>query len=147
MNHTLLKKFLFTIFASFFLLAESFALSKVDIISPSSGVWANKQPLVISTSENAEIFYSTSGTDPAVTGFAYDGPVLIDQTGPVDLRIVAIDDKSNKQEFRISYSVKEEFASEKEVSTFISSLSATPVIQYTSGDVIEMPSSVILSVP
>ncbi len=146
MNHTLLKKFLFTIFASFFLLAESFALSKVDIISPSSGVWANKQPLVISTSENAEIFYSTSGTDPAVTGFAYDGPVLIDQTGPVDLRIVAIDDKSNKQEFRISYSVNEEFASEKEVSTFISSLSSTPVIQYTSGDVIEMPSSVMYKI-
>ncbi len=146
MNHTLLKKFIVTIFTLFFLLSEGFSLSEADIISPSRGVWANKQPLVISTSENAEIFYSTSGTDPAVTGFAYDGPVLIDQTGPIDLRIVAIDDKSNKQEFRISYSVKEEFSNDKDVSSFISSLSATPVIQYTAGDIIEMPSKVMYKI-
>ena len=142
MFRTQLKKRIFEIFFLSALLSSAAALTKADIISPASGVWANKQPLVISAPENAEIYYSTSGTDPAVTGFAYDGPVLIDQTGAVDLRIVAIDEKSNKQEFRISYTVREEFSSNKEISSFISSLSATPVIQYTAGDVIEMPKSV-----
>ena len=142
MFHTQLKKFILVFSALFFLLYDVFALSKADIISPSSGVWANKQPLVISENKNVEIYYSITGTDPAVTGFVYDGPVLIDQTGPVDLRIVAIDEKSNKQEFRISYSVKEELASDKEVSAFISSISATPVLQYTAGDNIELPTTV-----
>ena len=56
MFHTQLKKFILVFSALFFLLYDVFALSKADIISPSGGVWANKQPLVISESKNVEIY-------------------------------------------------------------------------------------------
>jgi hypothetical protein len=60
------------------------------IISPAPGSWVNKQLLVLDTSDGAECFYSYSGSDPLTSGFAYDGPVLIDASGAVSVRIAVV---------------------------------------------------------
>ena len=70
-----MKKFV-TVLAFLFAVCSAFAQR---IISPVPGTWANKQCLVLNTTDGSECFYSYSGTDPLTSGFAYDGPVLIDK--------------------------------------------------------------------
>ena len=41
-------------------------------------------------SEAAEYFYSVDGSSPKEFGFAYDGPVLLDVVGDVELKIVKV---------------------------------------------------------
>ncbi|MCR5606797.1 MAG: chitobiase/beta-hexosaminidase C-terminal domain-containing protein [Treponema sp.] len=100
-----------------------FALTKADIISPVPGTWNNKQPLVISIANyhpDIEIYYTTSGADPYQSGFAYDGPVLLEESGPVNLKIAAIDNSGKRQDFQINYRVQEENISDD---SFIKSIS------------------------
>ncbi len=99
----MLKKLIF----SFAFFCFSFSVFAQRVISPVAGNFCNKQPLVIDVSDGAECFYSLSGTDPLASGFAYDGPVLIDITGRVDVKIAVIKENS-KEEIEISYNVKEE---------------------------------------
>ena len=79
-----MKKFfgiLFTVFCSTLLWAQ------IKIISPVPGTWANKQMLLIDTEDGADYFYSLNGENPEVAGFAYDGPVLIDLTGDITVKV------------------------------------------------------------
>ena len=48
------------------------------IVSPKPGTWVNKQPLVLEVPESCEVFYSFSGSHPMESGFAYDGPVMLE---------------------------------------------------------------------
>ena len=71
----------------FLILCLSYGFSQIKVLSPEEGNWSNMQPLVIDNSDGAEYFYSLNGSDPKTSGFAYDGPVLIDVTGDIELRI------------------------------------------------------------
>lgn len=96
------KKF-FLIFSILF--SASFLFAQ-RVISPVAGNFNNKQVLVIDVSDKAECFYSLSGADPLVSGFAYDGPVLIDSVGQVNVKVTAIRDDL-KEEIEINYNVQE----------------------------------------
>lgn len=68
----------FLLFFSFICVAEE----KIShIISPISGTWANPQPLIIQVPDNCEVYYSLNGTDPLTSGFAYDNPIVLTETG------------------------------------------------------------------
>ena len=72
-----MKKILSAGIVFFFVSFLASAFSEKDIISPARGQWCNQQVLVLDSSSALELYYSFSGTDPFVSGFAYDGPVLI----------------------------------------------------------------------
>ena len=97
------KKLVFT----FFIFSFSVFCFAQRIISPVAGNFCNKQPLVLDVSDGAECFYSLSGTDPLTSGFAYDGPVLIDASGRINLKITAIRGDL-KEEIEINYNVQEQ---------------------------------------
>ncbi|MDR1785234.1 MAG: chitobiase/beta-hexosaminidase C-terminal domain-containing protein, partial [Spirochaetaceae bacterium] len=69
------------------------------VINPRPGIWANEQTLALSVPEGCNVFYSFNGSDPMVSGFAYDGPVALSAQGTVTLRLATVG---------IDYSVKEE---------------------------------------
>lgn len=111
------------------------------IISPVPGTWANKQALVLDTSGGAEYFYSYSGTDPLTSGFAYDGPVLIDATGDVTVRVLYVNGEE-RDELTVSYTVSEyasAFAEGSAEKTFISKVSENPLILYRYGGAVQIP--------
>ena len=74
------------------------------VLSPAEGVWANYQSLVLDLPDGTEAFYSLNGEDPAVSGFAYDGPALLNVSGNVRLLLVIIG-SGGTQRFEIPYTV------------------------------------------
>lgn len=120
------------------------AFSQINVISPVPGQWSNKQKLVIDVQDNAEYFYSLNGEDPKTSGFAYDGPVLIDMTGPVTLRI----QKSGKkdEEVKINYSVSTADAYDTDYSSFINSFLDSGEINYTAGTTLSIPSQLLFTI-
>lgn len=78
------------------------------VISPVPGSWANRQALVVEQSVGTEILYSVDGSDPALSGLAYDGPILLDKSGLVTLRILAIDRNGKRYPSQCIYTVAEE---------------------------------------
>lgn len=86
--------------------AESFH-PEFTVISPVEGVWTNKQPLILDVVDDCEVYYSFTGSDPLSFGFAYDGPVLIDATGKVSLRLAFVSSSGAVYEKHISYTVQE----------------------------------------
>lgn len=115
-------------------------LSAAVILSPVPGTWANRQPLVLQMAPGDEAFYSYSGTDPLESGFAYDGPVLIDAAGTVKLRVAVVSGDSTTTETTIEYTVSEQdsFSSSDE-ETFITKMTAPVVYEYTSGESLAIP--------
>ncbi len=132
----MLKKLIF----SFAFFCFSFSVFAQRVISPVAGNFCNKQPLVIDVSDGAECFYSLSGTDPLASGFAYDGPVLIDITGRVDVKIAVIKENS-KEEIEISYNVKEEnpFETDSPEFNFINDYPFKTLCFYDFDDSIKIP--------
>lgn len=125
-------------FASF--LASAF--SEKDIISPARGQWCNQQVLVLDSSSALELYYSFSGTDPFVSGFAYDGPVLIEKKGDVCVRIGAVDFDGNKKEFEIDYRIVpyENSVASQECRTFAEkNFDSSQIISYTGGTEYVLP--------
>ena len=111
-----------------------------QIISPVAGTWANRQPLVLDTSDGTEYFYSYSGTDPLTSGFAYDGPVLIDATGDIQVRVLAV--KGDRQEeLTISYRVAEQTTTDGTARRFVDSVHRNPLILYRYGSAVQIPES------
>ena len=76
------------------------------IVSPRSGTWMNKQPLVLEVPESCEVFYSFSGSHPMESGFAYDGPVMLDAEGDVSVRIALVFPHGDAMIYTIDYSVQ-----------------------------------------
>ena len=74
------------------------------VLSPAEGVWANYQSLVLDLPDGTEAFYSLNGEDPAVSGFAYDGPTMLNVSGNVRLLLVIIG-SGGTQRFEIPYTV------------------------------------------
>lgn len=79
------------------------------VASPVPGVWANCQALVVYVPEGSNVFYSFTGSDPLEQGFAYDGPVLIEKTGDITLRLVTVTSDNTVTEQKIKYTVKPVF--------------------------------------
>jgi hypothetical protein len=60
----------------------------LQILNPVPGTWANPQRLVLYGTENKEIFWTDDGSDPFEPGGRrYSGPLLIDRTGEILLRL------------------------------------------------------------
>ena len=106
------------------------------IVSPVEGTWTNRQPLVLEVPEAYEVFYSFSGSHPMDSGFAYDGPVMIEAEGAVSLRIALVFPDGNAAVYTVDYTV-EPF--EDELDTFIPLNFRQPVVSYTMGQSITIP--------
>lgn len=138
-----MKKFclllLFSIF-SFFAFSER-------VISPVQGRFANKQSLILDVSDGAEAFYSYTSTNPLNSGFAYDGPVLIDMNGAVSLYVVVVKG-GEKEQYQINYTVSESnpFANGTFEKKFIDRVSLENVLLCTSENIINVPKSLQFSI-
>ena len=124
-----------------FLPLELFAFSEKDIISPAAGTWANVQPLVLNQTDDCDIYYSLTGSDPFVQGFSYDGPVVIDQTGNVTVRISAVHKDGLRSDFQVSYRVVPVTfrTNDADTALFIQSITQNPIRKYVSGTNFPLP--------
>lgn len=99
----MLKKFL----VSLLILFSLFSLHSQErrrIISPVSGTFCNRQPLIIDIKKGEDCFYSLTGSEPLESGLAYDGPFVIESEGDVELNVV-IASGDNFEEYKIKYTV------------------------------------------
>ncbi|MFA6937061.1 MAG: hypothetical protein WCQ67_02390 [Treponema sp.] len=128
---------------SLFACANVFAFSEKDIISPVEGTWSNKQPLVLNIQDGSYLYYSLSSSDPLVSGFAYDGPVVIDQTGSITIYITSVSNAGVRSDFKVNYLVmnSEPLASTDESSLFLQNISTNPIRKYISGTLFSIPSN------
>ena len=111
----------------------------VKIINPVKGVWANKQSLVLELSEGESAYYSLNGSDPRESGFAYDGPVALDVSGDVEVRIASVDASGVFREYRVSYTVAPvPFPASYSMSA-VGDAVASGILDYTAGDVLSLP--------
>ena len=125
----------------FCLLIKGFCYSQT-IINPVKGTWANKQMLVLQVPEGGNAFYSVNGSNPVASGFAYDGPVIIDVDGNVDLRVAFVDKDGNVSTRSVSYSVEDGAMPPQGLAyDFIEVASITGTIPYTCGDRLLIPDS------
>ena len=112
------------------------------IVNPSEGLWANKQILVLDLPYGANAYYSVSGNDPESSGFAYDGPVLLDVDGDCYLRVAVITSDGKKTSSEVFYTVREvPLPKDEKASTFISDVVSNGLIDYSAGDIFTIPSS------
>lgn len=130
-----MKKFLILCFAAF-----GFSLFAQPVISPEPGTWANRQMLVIDNSGESDFFYSIDGSDPYQFGLAYDGPVLIDLTGDVKLRICKNNYDGSSENIEVNYRVEEDFG-DASTSSFLQSFMTTGVLNYLAGAELNVPES------
>ncbi len=128
-------KKLFILFICVFFSVAAFAQLKV--ISPIEGTFANRQMLVLETDGTSDYYYSLNGSDPETFGFAYDGPVLIDLDGPVEIRIAKAGKR--KEETTVKYTVLPDNAFSTSYSAFISSFYDSGILNYTSGSILSIP--------
>ena len=114
--------------------------ANITVINPAKGVWANKQMLVLDTSDPGEYYYSVDGSNPVNFGFFYDRPVLIDAEGDVNLKISHVHPDGSGETVEVRYSVNPDSAKDKSYSEFISKFYDSGVVNYTSGTVFSIPS-------
>lgn len=137
------KNILFILTFFFFFSTNLFA--KINVINPVDGKYANKQMLMIEVQDNAEYFFSLDGEDPKTFGFAYDGPVLIDITGDVTLRIQKR--MNNKEEeVTVKYFVEPDNYINPVYYDFVTLFYDTGVLNYTSGTSINIPKELYYSI-
>lgn len=130
-------------FLAFAVNAQSAGSSTIKVLSPVEGNWCNKQMLIIDNDDNGEYYYSLNGADPEAFGFAYDGPVLIDLTGEITLRIKKVGKK--KIETKINFTVHQDEAINTPYRSFIESFYDSGVYNYTSGTELEIPDDLLYS--
>lgn len=63
---------------------------RLAVMSPVSGSFENKQLLYIESFNCRWIKYTVNGKDPKASGLLYTGPVLLDATGDVNVKVVAM---------------------------------------------------------
>ncbi len=81
-------------------------LPKAVVISPVEGSFSNYQALILSVPDDCNAFYSFTGSDPLISGFAYDSPVIIERNGDITLRIATVSKNNESTEQVIHYSVE-----------------------------------------
>lgn len=91
-----MKRFIFSSIFSLFFLCISFpSFSEDYIISPSEGTWANYQSLVLDLPYNYQAYYSLAGENPLEFGLIYDEPVVLENEGETEIKIVIVDEEHN----------------------------------------------------
>lgn len=131
------KNIFFAILFFSFFAAALFA--EVTVVNPVPGNFANEQTLLIESNDGEEIYYSFSGTDPLTSGFAYDGPVLLDVTGNVELRVAVISKDLSQSEIVVRYAVTPAEMKNLEHVEFFSAFDAAPIFEYVAGEKISIP--------
>lgn len=126
---------------SFFSFFAAALFADVTVVNPIPGNFANAQTLVIESNADEEIYYSFSGADPLSSGFAYDGPVLLDVAGNVELRVAVISKNLEQSEISVSYSVAPAATQNPEYVSFFSAFETGPVFEYAAGETISIPFS------
>ena len=122
-----MKKLFLSLFIFSFALFSASAFSEKDIISPSAGTWCNQQALVLAPSDASEVYYSFTGCDPFESGFAYDGPVLLDVEGDVTLKIAKVISRTKKEYVEVKYKVNCDDSAAASYGSFISTFYDTGV--------------------
>ena len=136
----LLKRFFLYGATFFFSVNMLSAFSEKDIISPQEGTFANMQPLVLNVSDGEEVYYSLSSSDPSVSGFSYDGPVLVESTGNITLRITCLKDDV-RSDFQVNFNVvPENFSTmNPDAASFMQNVVLASVTDYYSGEKFVIP--------
>ncbi|MCQ2586634.1 MAG: hypothetical protein MJ174_00865 [Treponema sp.] len=115
---------------------------EIKIKSPVEGNWSNKQMLIIDEyDKNLDYYFSLNGSDPEISGFAYDGPVLLDLTGKISLRIK----RSDGVEKYINFSVSPDYGYDGNYSDFIYEFIEKGELNYTCGNTINIPEKLCYS--
>jgi hypothetical protein len=135
----MIKKLLIAVLASFL----TSAVFAQRIISPVAGNFSNKQTLVLDTSDGAECFYSFTGSDPLTSGFAYDGPILIDAIGRVTVRIAVVFGENHSEEAEVIFNVQENnpYNEDSAESYFIKNVANKGIFTYTEDNPLKIPNS------
>lgn len=131
--------------AAVFALFITFPLfSQINFLSPLKGEWANKQMLIID-SASGDYFYSIDGSDPESFGFAYDGPVLLDVTGDIELKVSHIYPDGKKEAASVNFSVKGDTGRDTDYRPFIQMFYDSGLLNYSAGSVLSIPSELYYS--
>ncbi len=118
--------------------ARSETVRSSTILSPSPGIWSNYQSVILEVPEDSLAFYSFTGDDPLYSGFAYDGPVLIEKEGTVLLRVVTVAKDNSTAEQSVEYSVTVKSSDEE----FFTRSVKNPYIELSSSAPLPLPSSI-----
>lgn len=135
-----MKKFLsfFTILCALLVLPLPL-FAEINLLSPVEGTFANRQMLVIDNSDGGDFFYSIDGADPETFGFAYDGPVLLDVEGEVQLNVTRITLEGKKEKCSVTYNVKSDNASKTAYRDFVQTFYDGGILNYSAGSELIIP--------
>lgn len=135
-----MKKFLsfFTILCALLVLPLPL-FAEINLLSPVEGTFANRQMLVIDNSDGGDFFYSIDGADPETFGFAYDGPVLLDVEGEVQLNVTRITLEGKKEKCSVIYNVKSDNASKTAYRDFVQTFYDGGILNYSAGSELIIP--------
>ncbi len=134
------KKLLSVFILMIALLAFPLSLfAEITLLSPVEGLWANRQMLVIDNSEDGDFFYSIDGADPETFGFAYDGPVLLDVAGDVQLNVTRIAADGKKETISLAYTVQADDASKTSYKDFVKTFFDGGILNYSAGSELAIP--------
>ena len=129
-------------FFAFIVLTGGRSFFAQEIRNPIHGVWANRQVLVLEEGTAALAYYSLDGSAPESSGLAYDGPVLLDVTGDIHLKVVFVFTDGQKKEEELDFTVNEaELPEDSAAADFIKSF-ANGVREYRAGTELIIPPSV-----
>ena len=135
-----MKKFLSVFTILFVLLLLPLPLfAEINLLSPVEGAFANRQMLVIDNSAGGDFFYSIDGADPETFGFAYDGPVLLDVAGQVQLNVTRIAAGGKKEKTSVSYTVLADDAAKASYHDFIQTFFDGGILNYSAGSELVIP--------
>ena len=136
-----MKKFfsVFTLLITLILLPLPL-FAEINLLSPVQGEFANRQMLVIDNSEDGDFFYSIDGADPETFGFAYDGPVLLDVAGQVQLNVTRIAAGGKKEKTSLTYTVNADDGSRTAYHDFIQTFFDGGILNYSAGSELVIPS-------
>lgn len=135
----ILSALLITVVFYFSLFAE------IKLISPIEGNWANKQMLVIDNANDGEFFYSIDGSDPEKFGFAYDGPVFLDVTGDVVLKVSHHSASGKKENSTVAYTVIQDNGINTIYRDFVKTFFDSGIINYSAGAKLAIPENLYFS--
>jgi hypothetical protein len=135
-----MKKFIsvFTVFFALLVLPLPLA-AEINLLSPVEGQFANRQMLVIDNSEGGDFFYSIDGANPETFGFAYDGPVLLDVTGEINLNVTKVAAGGKKESTSLTFTVVPDDASKTDYKNFIQTFFDGGLLNYSAGSDLVIP--------
>ena len=117
--------------------------AEINLLSPVEGEFANRQMLVIDNSAGGDFFYSIDGADPETFGFAYDGPVLLDVAGQVQLNVTRITGGGKKEKTSVSYSVVVDDGAKASYHDFIQTFFDGGILNYSAGSELVIPADFV----